>query len=99
MNSLGKDGRADKVWEEYLENLAILISNIRMAFDTDIILGGDVGGYLDSYMVELKEKVSKYNLFDLDGNYLKNCSYQQEASAVGVAKHFFRLFIEQNGSL
>ncbi len=96
MKSLGKDERADKVWEEYMEKLAILISNIRMAFDTDIILGGDVGGYLNCYMAKLSEKVSKYNLFDVDGSYLKTCSYRQEASAVGVAKHFFRVFTEQS---
>jgi len=96
MKSLGKDERADKAWEEYMEKLAILISNIRMAFDTDIILGGDVGGYLNCYMAELSEKVSKYNLFDVDGSYLKTCSYRQEASAIGVAKHFFQVFTEQS---
>lgn len=95
MKQLGKEKEADQLWEEYLENLAILITNIRMSFDTDIILGGDVGGYLGSYMAELGEKVLRYNLFDLDISYLKNCSYQREASAVGAAKHFFSLFAEQ----
>ena len=36
--------KVDRKWEEYLEHLAILISNLRMAYDMDIILGGDVGG-------------------------------------------------------
>lgn len=91
MQSLGKDKDADKLWEEYLENLAMLVSNIRMIFDTDIILGGDVGGYLGGYMAQLAEKVLKYNRFDKEVSYLKNCSYQKEASAVGAAKHFFQL--------
>ena len=95
MQSLGKDADADRMWEEYLENLAVLITNVRMIFDTDIILGGDVGGYLDRHMMELDEKVMKYNRFDGDVSYLKNCSYRKEASAVGVAKHFFQLFVEQ----
>lgn len=95
MGRLGKDEGADIVWQEYLENLAILISNLRMVFDTDIILGGDVGGYLPAHMLELGKKVFKYNLFDKDMSYLKNCSYRREASAVGVAKHFFETFIEQ----
>lgn len=82
------------VWDEYLENLAILISNLRMSFDTDIILGGDVGGYLPGYMVELGRKIFKYNLFDGDLSYLKNCSYQKETSAAGVAKQFFKELIE-----
>ena len=30
-----QDGQAVKVWKEYLNNLAILISNLRMAYDMD----------------------------------------------------------------
>lgn len=89
MNRIGTDAKAKEVWEEYLENLAVLISNLRMSYDTDIILGGEVGGYLPDYMVELGKKIFKYNLFDDDLSYLKNCSYRKEASAVGVAKQFF----------
>lgn len=95
MGLIGKDKNADAVWEEYLDHLAILISNIRMIFDTDVILGGDVGGYADEYIVELREKVARYNLFDLDGSYLKGCIYHREVSAVGVAKYFFRKFTEE----
>lgn len=89
MESIQTDAKANAAWEEYLENLAILISNLRMSYDTDIILGGEVGGYLPDYMVELGKKIFKYNLFDDDLSYLKNCSYRKEASAVGVAKQFF----------
>ena len=44
-------------WNEYLDHLAVLISNLRMAYDMDIILGGDVGGVLSDYMIPLGEKV------------------------------------------
>lgn len=89
MGNIQTDAKANAAWEEYLENLAILISNLRMSYDTDIILGGEVGGYLPDYMVELGRKIFKYNLFDDDLSYLKNCSYRKGASAVGVAKQFF----------
>lgn len=89
MKRIGREAKATKAWEEYLESLAILISNLRMSYDTDIILGGEVGGYLPDYMVELGRRIFKYNLFDDDLSYLKNCSYRKEASAVGVAKQFF----------
>lgn len=89
MESIQTDQKANRVWEEYLENLAILISNLRMSYDADIILGGEVGGYLPDHMVELGKRIFKYNLFDDDLSYLKNCSYRKEASAVGVAKQFF----------
>ena len=57
------DEKAEKKWEEYLDYLAILISNLRMAYDMDIILGGEMGGYLSDYMIPLGEKVMKYNGF------------------------------------
>lgn len=93
MERIGKDGQMSELWQEYLEHLAVLISNLRMVFDTDIILGGEVGAYLPDYMVELGEKIFRYNLFDRDISYLKNCSCKKEASAVGVARHFFEEFI------
>ena len=77
MESIKTDVKANETWQNYLENLAILISNLRMSYDTDIILGGEVGGYLSCYMMELGKKIFKYNLFDSDLSYLKNCSYQQ----------------------
>lgn len=84
-----------EIWDQYLDHLAILISNLRMAYDTDIILGGEAGGYLSDYLVELGKRIFRYNLFDQDISYLKTCSYRKEASAVGAAKHFIQNFIEQ----
>ena len=95
MKSLeNKETKAEDLWQEYLKNLAILISNLRMAYDMDIILGGEVGGYLTEYMIPLGEKVMEYNGFDHDVRYLKMCSYKREASAVGAAKHFLQEFIK-----
>ena len=89
------DEKAGEKWETYLDYLAILISNLRMAYDMDIILGGEMGGYLTDYMIPLGEKVMQYNGFDHDLRYLKNCSYKKEASAVGAAKHFLQEFIRK----
>lgn len=88
------DPAAKKKWEDYLDSLAILISNLRMAYDMDLILGGEAGGYLSEYMISLGEKVLSYNRFDRDTRYLKNCSYAREASAIGAAKHFLSDFIK-----
>ena len=86
---------AEQKWERYLDHLAILISNLRMAYDMDIILGGDVGGVLAEYMIPLGQKVLSYNGFDRDISYLKNCSYEKEASAVGAAKHFLYEYVKE----
>lgn len=88
------DEAAEEKWSEYLDMLAVLISNLRMAYDMDIILGGEVGGYLAEHMLPLGKKVMEYNGFDHDIRYLRNCSYKREASAVGAAKHFLQDFIK-----
>ena len=88
------DEAAEEKWSEYLDMLAVLISNLRMAYDMDIILGGEVGGYLAEHMLPLGEKVMEYNGFDHDIRYLRNCSYKREASAVGAAKYFLQDFIK-----
>ena len=68
------DEKVLQTWNEYLDHLAVLISNLRMAYDMDIILGGDVGGVLSDYMIPLGEKVMAYNGFEHDVSYLKNCT-------------------------
>jgi len=90
----GGNPKTEEIWENYLDSLAILISNLRMAYDMDIILGGEVGGYLSDYMLPLGEKVMEYNGFDRDTRYLRNCTYRKEASAVGAARHFFNDLIK-----
>ncbi len=76
------------VWDGYLDYLAVLISNLRMAFDCDIILGGYVGAHIERYMVLLSRKVLKYNLFEDDVSYIKPCKYHDEAAAMGIAMKF-----------
>lgn len=82
-----KEGREElkPVLDEYLDNLAIEINNLRMAFDCTIIVGGLVGGYLEDYYDELKERLLERSTFDDDCKYLEICRYKQEASAIGAA--------------
>ena len=90
-----KDAVCTDAWDEYLEYLAITITNLRMAFDCDIILGGYVGAYLKPYAIELSDKMKKYNLFEKQTSYVQNCRYQLEASAVGAAMKFVDVFFEK----
>lgn len=91
----GGDAAIAAVWEEYLDYLAVTVNNLRVMFDCHIILGGYVGGYIGGYLLELAEKVKKYQIFDRDTFYLKACRYQREASAVGIAKVFIEKYIGQ----
>lgn len=89
----GKEEKAVKIWREYLENLAVGVSNLRTIFDCDIILGGYVGGYLGEFMLELEEAIKKYNIFDTDSTYIKTGKYKLEASACGAAFQFIDRFL------
>ena len=91
------DEDLQQVWDEYLEYLAVTVTNLRMAYDCDIILGGYGGGYLEKYMAELSKRVIKYNGFENDTTYLKTCSFQKEVSAVGIAMSFVENFFESLG--
>lgn len=77
-----------KIWDTYLDNLAVAVTNLRMIFDCSIVLGGYVGGYLDEYMPDLSRKVMEYNNFDPDTSYLRAGRYKLNAAAYGAALRF-----------
>lgn len=81
-----------EVWNNYLDYLSISITNLRMIFDCDIILGGYVGGYLDNYRIELDKSLSKYNNFEVDVTYVKTGKHKKEAAAIGIGMHFIDRF-------
>jgi predicted NBD/HSP70 family sugar kinase len=82
------DPKVKEVWDEYLDNLAIAINNIRVLFDCDIILGGYVGTYIEEYMDDIQKRVNRRNPFsetDDAADYLLPCKYKREATAAGAA--------------
>ena len=80
-----QEPRARELWEEYLGNLAVLVNNLRMAFDCDIIVGGYVGPFLEEFGGALGENLRRRNPFQSDSSYHKPCSFHLEAAAVGAA--------------
>ena len=89
------DKGASKLWDEYLDYLALAIHNIRMLFNSVVILGGYVGAYLDEYMEELYRRVDDWNTFgDHAEDYVIPCKYKVEATAAGAAIVFIDEFIE-----
>lgn len=82
-----------KVWEDYLDDLAITVDNLRMCFDCDIVLGGYVGSLIGPYIKELQKKVAEKNIFEGGGAYVRACRYQKAASALGAAVYYIENFI------
>lgn len=91
---LSQDSEPQKtIWEEYANNLAISINNLRMLYDCNVILGGYAGAYMEEHLEYLRELVSKRNTFEIDGSYLHVCKYKLEATAVGAALQHVEAFI------
>lgn len=91
-----EEGREEhrRVWEEYLENLTLVVDNLRMIFDTDVVLGGYVGCYMEPYIPELQKRLDKLDIFEGRGDYVRACSCRNEASALGSAIYQMETYIE-----
>lgn len=88
------DEVARSLWDEYIEDLSLTVSNLHLAFNCEVILGGYVGSYIEPYMDELWECMQKYLLFDEEReNVIRPCQFKYEAAAVGIAIYFIEQFI------
>lgn len=80
------DKEALEKWNQYLECLAIFITNLRMLLDMDIIVGGEVGKIIDSYLPDLVKKMVPYDLFARDIDYVYASKVKKCANAIGAAR-------------
>ena len=82
-------------WEEYLKNLSIVINNLRMLYDSKVIIGGEADSFISPYQEQLKEKVSQRNTFVYDASNVTVCTYNTESSALGAALVQIERFINR----
>lgn len=90
----GEDG-ALSLWHEYLKHLGIAISNLRLIFDCDIILGGYVGSHIEPYLALLWDYMQELLLFSDDSSFLRLCRFKHSAAGVGIAMHFVNQFFSE----
>lgn len=92
-----KDGNKEyaEIWDDVLSNLALAIHNLRLAFDTDIILGGFVSEYLNDFLLILKQRVSALNPFEENTDFIKIAKFPRRAGMIGAAWHFIDEFLSQ----
>ena len=74
-----------EIWLEYLENLALAVSNLYLVFDTEIILGGEMSPYIKNSLDEFRVILSRRNPFEGSGNYVRIGNYGEFDSAFGAA--------------
>jgi len=85
---------AEKLWQKYLDDLAVVINNLRMAFDGSIILGGYVGSLMEPYLPMLRERVAQRNPFAPAFSFLSCCNYKQDSAAVGAALQYVDYYFD-----
>lgn len=74
-----------RIWDEYLNYLAVAVANIRMTFECDVLLGGDVSEYVQEYRTAFEGMVLENCVFEDDTSFLRFGKYKQDVFAVGAA--------------
>jgi predicted NBD/HSP70 family sugar kinase len=81
------------IFTKYLDDLTTGINNIYMMYDSDIILGGEVAGYLIPYEEQIRSQlVDKYS-FDTDASYFSFAKCDCEQADAGAALTFMGTFL------
>lgn len=89
------DKKAAKVWDKYLDDLALAVHNIRMLFDTKVIIGGYVGPYVTEDRDRFLPKVDRLDPYGQRAeDYVIPCCSTVESIAVGSARIFIDEFLE-----
>ncbi len=81
------------VWGDMLRHLAIGVNNIHMALDCDVVLGGYLAGYLESWFPLLQRFVADGNILGGGASFLQLSHLGSHSSVLGAACHFVQEFI------
>ena len=80
------DARAAAIWDEYLDHLSLGINNLRVIFDDQVIVGGEMGPHIRRYEEDLLARLRKRNPFHDDpADFLRISDYGEFDSVVGAA--------------
>lgn len=88
------DPTCQRAFDEYLDWLALAVTNLSMAYDCEVVVGGSVGSFLDEYLPELRRRASPLNTFEQNGEYLRVGRHHLEASALGAALQHVDAFFQ-----
>ncbi len=87
--------RAIAQWDNYLENLTILISNLHMLLDCEVILGGYMAPFLEKHLDGIIRRVRGINCPDIPENLITLANYKNEPIAAGAALYYLDRFIHK----
>lgn len=91
---LRTDAGYKKVFDEYIDNLALGINNICTIYDAPVIIGGEIAKYLGPYMDTLVEKVKAYDSGFVGVKDIRLSEYGKQEGLIGTALAFVQDFLE-----
>lgn len=83
-----------EMWLDGIKHLAVAISNLRSAFDCDIILGGFMTEHLEPYMDLLREEVLALSAFEENTDFIRIGNFARRSSVKGMARFVMTQYIE-----
>lgn len=83
------------IWNTYLDDLAILCTNMRMVLNMDIILGGDVGALMEPWIEDLCRRMESMDLFSREIDYISSCRCKEHIFSVGASVRAIEYFDER----
>ena len=81
-------------WDTYIDHLAVLLTNLRMALNMNLVVGGEIGARIGPHWESLCAKMAVYDRFARDIDYVFPCAQKEYACAAGAAA----LALEEFGS-
>lgn len=92
--NLGLEKKLYKVFDEYIDNLALGINNIYTIFDAPVIIGGELVKYIGPYLDMLRERIYKLNPMLSEGLEIQLDSMSKKEALTGAALMLTTSFIE-----
>lgn len=79
------DEKCIAIWNEYLDHLATGINNLRMVFDAEVIIGGEIHQFCPDLREQLNKRLSHLDSFNNTSNYIHISKHGVMASSIGAA--------------
>ena len=81
----GQEAKLQAAWEDYLQHLALGVSNICVALDVPLVIGGDIAPYLKKDFQRFTNMVDELIPFSSDRTYISLSNTGADAACIGAA--------------
>jgi N-acetylglucosamine repressor len=83
-----------EAWQEYLERFAQGLANIRLSYDSDVVIGGKIVPYLEPYLQQLTAMVKSYPALADDDFKIRVDNMSSNPISEGAAKILIARFMK-----